>query len=610
MSIGSDLLLTKLKNAGTKFVEAWLSASRRVSAAYRPPRGLVFYHKAYRYPENPVFDPYRADKILGYCFREGCFGSSHVKRPRDVGINQLAEVHEYDYLETIAAPETLIRVFGRDILSINADEVINVQRRMVAGTVEAARFALKRPRGARFMINLGGGFHHASHDGGGGFCLFNDVAVAIKTLRKEDFKGRILVVDLDLHHGDGTRRVFADDETVYTFSLHANTWDDSPAKACYDVALHSGIGDFSYLRELEAALPKVFMEARPELVFYIAGVDVAADDPLGNWRLTPEGILLRDMRVVEAAGETPMVWTLAGGYGRDAWRYTAGSLCWLFTGRKKSIPTGSQEELIRYRKIAGSLNVGELSAEPDGGGYFTTEDVFSELIGPPKQGKLLGFYTKTGVETALEKYGLLEHLRKLGFSEVDLEFDLEHPGGQLLRIRGNKRLLVEMVLRDSREHPPYRFLSIEWLLMQNPEAQPVRELLPGQNHPGLGALRNLFLMLVMVCERLNMDSIHFCPSHYHVAAQARGILAFLHPLDAAWFACVEEVVAGLPLADATRLVHGGGLVYAQGGEVVEWRPAAMVLPVSARLKEWIQSEEYQTELEKGLQQFEIRRKSL
>ena len=220
--------------------------------------------------------------------------------------------------------------------------------------------------------------------------------------------------------------------------------------------------------------------------------------------------------------------------------------------------------------------------------------------------------TKTGIETALERYGIFPHIRRVGFPEIELEMDTEYPRGQLLRIRSRPDglLLMELVLRDSREHPPYRLLTVEWLVMQNPKARPTpqRPLLPGQKHPGLGALRKLFLMWVMACERLGFDGIQFLPSHYHVAAQARGILAFLKPDDAAWFAAVEEAVAGLPLAKATQVVHEKGLELVETGETVEWRPSPMVLPVSSRLKEYLGSEKYQERLEETSRRIHIRRK--
>ena len=599
----------KLRQAAEEGAERILRAGRRAWAAVKPPTGLVFYHDKYKYPNNPILDRYRGEKILGYCIREGCVGSTWVRYPGEVGMHQLARVHDFSYLESINSPDTLVRIFGRDILRMDMDAVIESQRKMVAGTVEAAREAVKSSYGAQYMVNLGGGFHHAAHDRGGGFCIFNDVAVAIKVLRREGFDGRVLIVDLDLHHGDGTRRIFASDEMVYTFSIHAASWDDAPCVASYDVALQSGIGDSTYLGELDKALPKVFREAAPDLVFYVAGVDVAMDDRQGNWRLTPDGIFLRDRRVVEAAGNLPMVWVLAGGYGKDAWRHSARSLCWLLGDRLDSIPSQSEQELVKVRKIAASLNTQDLSGESGDGDFLDAADIFADLIGPPKQAKLLDFYTKTGMETALERYGILPHIRDAGYQHVELDIDANYSRGQRLRVfdRESGWLLVELALRDSREFAPYRLLSVEWLVMQNPKAKPStdRMLLPGQKYPGLGALRKLFLMLVMVCERLNFDGIQFCPSHYHVAAQARGILAFLDPRDAAWFATLEGAVSGLPLAKATHLVHEKHFVYSESGEPVQWRPAPMVLPVSERLRSRIYSDEYQEELEDALKDFKL-----
>jgi hypothetical protein len=396
--------------------------------------------------------------------------------------------------------------------------------------------------------------------------------------------------------------VFAADDSVFTFSIHASSWDEEPAVASLDVELHTGVGDETYLRAVRAHLPTAFERARPELVFYVAGVDVAADDRQGAWRVSGDGILARDREVVGHASELPMVWTLAGGYGDEAWRHTARSMCWFLSGDDRPIASQSEKDLARSRRIARQLTRSELSEEEEEDILLTPEELMADLVGPTRRSKLLGYYTNTGIETALERYGVLPHIRQAGYPSPRVTLDPEYPTGQLVRIHagtGMHELLVEMVLRESREFPPFRLLSVEWLLMQDPRRlpDPRRPLLPGQEHPGLGALKKLFLMLVMTAERLDFDGLQFCPSHYHVAAQARGILAFLHPEDAARFHAMEAALTGLPLAQATRVVHSGGLVDQHTGDVVEWKAAPMVLPISAKLKRAVEGREYQKKVE-------------
>src|SRR5262249_1369177 len=148
-------------------------------------------------------------------------------------------------------------------------------------------------------VNLGGGFHHARRDRGQGFCLFNDVAVAMAALRRSGFTGRVLVVDLDLHDGDGTRSLFAADPTVFTYSVHNRNWDDAAAVGTAAIELGSGGGDARLLATVGETLPPIVAAHRPELVVYLAGCDPAADDGLGDWQLTLDGMLARDRTVVE-----------------------------------------------------------------------------------------------------------------------------------------------------------------------------------------------------------------------------------------------------------------------------------------------------------------------
>ena len=281
--------------------DAW-RAARRLSSFVRLPRATVVYHPGYRAPENPFSDSRRAARILEYAMHEGCIHRHHVLRPARASIRQLNLVHPFSYLSQVAEPQHIERAFGQEVFELEAVEFIEQQRWMVGGTVSAARHALGL-LGPRTVINLGGGLHHAETARGYGFCVFNDVAVAIAQLRKDGYNRRILVIDFDLHHGDGTRRIFAEDESVFTFSVHAEDWDDLPAIADMSVALGHGIGDEAYLRAVQEYLPRVFRRAKPHLVFYLAGVDVASDDTLGNWRVSADAILERDILVADAIGK-------------------------------------------------------------------------------------------------------------------------------------------------------------------------------------------------------------------------------------------------------------------------------------------------------------------
>ena len=187
-------------------------------------------------------------------------------------------------------------------------------------------------------MSLGGGQHHAEPDRGMGFCVYNDVAVAIARLRARGWNLPVLVVDLDLHDGNGTRAAFANDSTVHTFSIHNATWNENPAVAATVLPLGPGVGDDQLLATLARELPPVVRGHQPALVVYVAGTDPAADDRLGDWRLTARGMLERDQRVIDTirrdAPGAAIAVVLGGGYGGGTWRYTARFVSWLLRVRR------------------------------------------------------------------------------------------------------------------------------------------------------------------------------------------------------------------------------------------------------------------------------------
>jgi acetoin utilization deacetylase AcuC-like enzyme len=187
--------------------------------------------------------------------------------------------------------------------------------RTVQGTIEAARDALDTGLG----INLAGGTHHAFADHGEGFCVFNDVAIAIRTLQREGRLTRAAIADLDVHQGNGTARLFAGDPDVFSFSMHgARNFPFRKERSSLDVELEDGCDDAAYLATLDGHLDQVLNEARPELVFYLAGADPYVHDRFGRLGLSVEGLRERDRRVLAACRRRglPIVVTMAGGYAR------------------------------------------------------------------------------------------------------------------------------------------------------------------------------------------------------------------------------------------------------------------------------------------------------
>jgi len=183
------------------------------------------------------------------------------------------------------------------------------------GTILAARNALRDHIG----FNIGGGFHHAFPGHGEGFCAIHDVAIAIRALQHEHGIGKALVVDCDVHHGNGTAAIFAGDKRVLTLSLHQfNNYPSEKPPSVIDVDLLDGVEDAEYLDRLGGAL-KVAMSFAPDLLFYVAGADPYREDQLGGLALTIEGLKRRDQLVFETAlaQSVPVAVVLAGGYARD-----------------------------------------------------------------------------------------------------------------------------------------------------------------------------------------------------------------------------------------------------------------------------------------------------
>lgn len=184
----------------------------------------------------------------------------------------------------------------------------------VGGTLSASADALETGWGG----NLAGGTHHAFRDEGAGFCVFNDIAVAIEWLRAEGRVTRAAVIDLDVHQGDGTARIFEDDPGVLTTSMHcAVNFPFRKQRSKIDIELAEGLGDEPYLEALDSLLPRV-LDFDPQIVFYQSGVDGLASDALGRLRLSHEGLRERDRRVMEAVRGRgiPFVITLGGGYSK------------------------------------------------------------------------------------------------------------------------------------------------------------------------------------------------------------------------------------------------------------------------------------------------------
>jgi acetoin utilization deacetylase AcuC-like enzyme len=246
---------------------------------------------------------------------EGLVPAERVREPERAVVDELELVHTPEYVRRFTRGE-LTPAEVRRIGFPWSEHLVERSYRSVGGTVAAARAALEEGT----AVNLAGGTHHAFPDHGEGFCVFNDVAVAIRVLQRERRIARAAIVDLDVHQGNGTHAIFAGDASVYTFSMHGGrNYPFAKVPGCLDIELPDGTGDDSYLAALAPALPRVLAAARPDLVVYLAGADAHEGDRLGRLALTFDGLARRDALVLAACREVglPVAITIAGGYGRD-----------------------------------------------------------------------------------------------------------------------------------------------------------------------------------------------------------------------------------------------------------------------------------------------------
>jgi len=540
-----------------------------------------------------TYDARRPRRIVSFLLAESLVARREVHAPPPVSMRALRRVHDDAYLESLQDTASLLPVLGYTLPVDLHDEFLSSHREIAGGTLLASRLALA---GRCVVVNLGGGFHHARSDRGQGFCVFNDVAAAVAKRRALGFRGPVLVIDLDLHDGDGTREIFAADPSVHTFSIHNRHLGPVEAVESTSIELGPGVDDELYLDTLRDRLPPVLRSFRPALVFYLAGSDPAADDALGDWRISPAGMLRRDRLVIDQlrqiVGPVPTVVLLAGGYGQEAWRYSARFFASLLGHPELEPPATSHLALAHYRRISGMLRASELTVDPSGSELSLTEaDLIAASNAPPRSARFLEYYSRHGIELALERYGIFDRLRKKGYEELALDFELDDPSGQILRLRTTgaaPESVAELkVRRERRFFPGMELLAIEWLLLQSPRAGAGsgRNLLPGQRHPGLGMLREVVALLILVCERLKLDGLLAVPSHYHIAALSAGHFRFVDPVDEARFLALRETLAGMRLAEAAVAFDEGRVVDRDGGGRVDWEPVPMVLPVSARLKE-------------------------
>ncbi|MBO6512271.1 MAG: histone deacetylase, partial [Roseibium sp.] len=274
----------------------------------------IVHHPAYcaDLPANHRFpmDKFRA--VADLIRSEGLLGDGDFVRPRPAPFEWIALAHDAAYVDQVfngRVPERIAREIGfpmRDDIALRA-------RCATGGTVLTGYLALEHG----LACNTAGGSHHARRRHGAGFCVFNDVAVAIRVMQADGAIRKALVIDLDVHQGDGTAEIFQGDPDVFTFSMHSEkNYPVRKVPSDLDVGLDDDTGDIQYLATLAEVLPDLLTSDRWDLVFFNAGVDPFADDRLGRLSLSRQGLRDRDRYVIEKVREKglSLAGVLGGGY--------------------------------------------------------------------------------------------------------------------------------------------------------------------------------------------------------------------------------------------------------------------------------------------------------
>lgn len=278
--------------------------------AYPPP--IFVYSPDYNMDLGPhVFPSVKFRFVYDRLMQDARFRSHLFVPPVKLTREQAALVHDEELLDDLLSLNNSKRLYRSELPL--TPEIVEAFFLASGGTLQAAREALVHGR----AMNLSGGFHHAFADHAEGFCYLNDVAIAIRVLQKEHQIERALILDLDVHQGNGTARIFQDDPSVFTFSIHEDNNYPIKETSDLDVGLPTGCNDGTYLTLLAESFAKIKEKFRPDLVFYLAGVDVFEDDMLGGVLMSREGMRERDEMVRDLFPGVPLATVLAGGYSKN-----------------------------------------------------------------------------------------------------------------------------------------------------------------------------------------------------------------------------------------------------------------------------------------------------
>lgn len=274
----------------------------------------IAYHNAYIHPlrEGHRFPMIKYELIHDQLLYEGLVEKENFIEPQLADFETCCLAHDRQYVSRLfelTLDERMVRRIGFPL----SESLVDRERLILDGTIQTALSAQRYG----IAFNIAGGTHHAGFDYGEGFCLMNDQAVAARYLLNRGAARRILIIDLDVHQGNGTAHIFKEDPDVFTFSMHGEkNFPFVKERSDRDIALPDGISDERYLSILEEVLPTLFEEVNPDFVFYQAGVDILQTDKLGKLKVSKEGCKYRDYLVIKSCKERdiPLQISMGGGY--------------------------------------------------------------------------------------------------------------------------------------------------------------------------------------------------------------------------------------------------------------------------------------------------------
>jgi acetoin utilization deacetylase AcuC-like enzyme len=277
----------------------------------------IAHHPIYNHPlkEGHRFPMEKYDLLPQQLIYEGTCSKENFFEPEIPNNKHFFTVHEPEYffdLLNITLDQKAARRIGFPL-----SEVL-IEREMVIadGTMKASEYALENG----IAMNIAGGTHHAFSNKGEAFCMLNDQAIGAKYLQNKGLVNKVLIVDLDVHQGNGTAEIFQNDTSVFTFSMHGKTnYPFVKERSDLDIALENGTDDSTYLNILKTTLPQLIEKEQPDFIYYLCGVDVIATDKLGKLSLTIDGCKERDRFVLETCHEQhiPVMCSMGGGYSKD-----------------------------------------------------------------------------------------------------------------------------------------------------------------------------------------------------------------------------------------------------------------------------------------------------